>query len=69
MENQPTITAAQLRQQAREAEACLNWALAAELYERTADSIHCHPGSQLHTRDIANLRARAADCRYSAGRN
>lgn len=55
-------TTAELRQQAREAEARLDFATAADLFTQAADSYPAVRGGALHQADIAHLRRSAARC-------
>lgn len=55
-------TTAQLREQAREAEARLDYVTAADLFTQAADAYPAVRGGALQQADIAHLRRSAARC-------
>lgn len=60
------MTTAQARELAREAEAKLDWAKDAELYQFAVDNYPAHNGSQLAIHDIERLQLKADSCRQFA---
>jgi len=60
------MTTAEARNLARKAEAKLDWAKAAELWQFAADNYPAHNGSALAIADIERLQLKATGCRQFA---